>query len=260
MRILPVRSFFSAPGAPRHVPGWPFLRGLPLLCGLLRPVPVCLPCVLCAHFSLIFCLFLFGFCLSTFFSFVAHAATGTPFSFRKENGGKEPRGGATAPPSNPHSCALRPIFFSSALLAGLRGPLGRKPPADGETLEKPGSRAQLFKRFCAKEDACALRLFSPFFSLLAGLVWPFGPQIAGWRGNARKAKGAELSFSSVSVRWGRAGASSLPGKTGAVRGRAPGISRVRARMGADANTERDLPTAGVLTAGAGFLPAAGNRN
>ncbi len=224
---------------------------------------VCLPSVrLCvrAFMLLSFALFLPHFCLSKFFSFVAHAATGTPFSFRKENGGKEPRGGATAPPSNPHSCALRPIFFSSALLAGLRGPLGRKPPADGETLEKPGSRAQLFKRFCAKEDACALRLFSPFFSLLAGLVWPFGPQIAGWRGNARKAKGAELSFSSVSVRWGRAGASSLPGKTGAVRGRAPGISRVRARMGADANTERDLPTAGVLTAGAGFLPAAGNRN
>ena len=97
-RILPVRSFFSAPGAPRHVPGWPFLRGLPLLCWLLCPVPVCLPCVLCAHFSLIFCLFLFGFCLSNFFSFVAHAATGTPFSFRKENGGKEPRGERRAAP------------------------------------------------------------------------------------------------------------------------------------------------------------------
>ena len=138
---------------------------------------VCLPSVrLCvrAFMLLSFALFLPHFCLSKFFSFVAHAATGTPFSFRKENGGKEPRGGATAPPSNPHSCALRPIFFSSALLAGLRGPLGRKPPADGETLEKPGSRAQLFKRFCAKEDACALRLFSPFFSLLAGLRGPLG--------------------------------------------------------------------------------------
>ena len=46
---------------------------------------------------------------------------------------------------------------------------GRKPPADGETLEKPRSRAQLFKRFCAKGDACALRLLTPFISLLAGL-------------------------------------------------------------------------------------------
>ena len=37
-RILPVRRGFSAPGAPRHMAGWPFLRGLPLLRRLLRPV------------------------------------------------------------------------------------------------------------------------------------------------------------------------------------------------------------------------------
>ena len=37
-RVLPARRGFSAPGAPRHVLGWPFLRGLPLLCGILRPV------------------------------------------------------------------------------------------------------------------------------------------------------------------------------------------------------------------------------
>ena len=185
---------------------------------------------------------------------------GHPIFFSERKWGKRTARGRYRAPFEPPF--LRPAANHSLFRAAgrLNGPSGRKPPADGETLEKPGSRAQLFKRFCAKEDACALRLFSPFFSLLAGLVWPFGPQIAGWRGNARKAKGAELSFSSVSVRWGRAGASSLPGKTGAVRGRAPGISRVRARMGADANTERDLPTAGVLTAGAGFLPAAGNRN
>ena len=56
---------------------------------------VCLPSVrLCvrAFMLLSFALFLPHFCLSKFFSFVAHAATGTPFSFRKENGGKEPRG------------------------------------------------------------------------------------------------------------------------------------------------------------------------
>ena len=38
-RILPVRRGFSAPGVPRHMAGWPFLRGWPLLCWLLRPVP-----------------------------------------------------------------------------------------------------------------------------------------------------------------------------------------------------------------------------
>ena len=38
-RILPVRRGFSAPGVPRHMAGWPFLRGWPLLCWLLCPVP-----------------------------------------------------------------------------------------------------------------------------------------------------------------------------------------------------------------------------
>ena len=54
----------------------------------------CLPvlCRLRGLFFFIFRLFLPDFCLSKIFSFVAHAATGTPFSFRKENGGKEPRG------------------------------------------------------------------------------------------------------------------------------------------------------------------------
>ena len=47
-----------------------------------------------------------------------------------------------------------------------------------ETLEKPRSRAQLFKRFCAKGNTCALRLISPFFSLLAGLT-------ALWAANRR---------------------------------------------------------------------------
>ena len=30
---------FFLSGVPRHMAGWPFLRGQPLLCGLLRPVP-----------------------------------------------------------------------------------------------------------------------------------------------------------------------------------------------------------------------------
>ena len=50
-RILPVRRGFSAPGAPRHVLGWPFLRGLPLLRRLLHAVSVCPPCgFVCAFF------------------------------------------------------------------------------------------------------------------------------------------------------------------------------------------------------------------
>ena len=42
----------------------------------------------------------------------------------------------------------------------------------------------------------------------------------------------------------QARAFSLPGKTGAVRGLAPGKNRVRARRGEEKDTVRDLPTAG----------------
>ena len=54
----------------------------------------------------------------------------------------------------------------------------------------------------------------------------------------------------------QARAFSLPGKTEAVRGPAPGTSRVRARRGEERDTVRDLPTAGVLTAG---VPTAGEK-
>ena len=132
---------------------------------------VCLFYVVCTRiFLLSFAFSCLAFCLSNFFSFVAHAATGTPFSFRKENGGKEPRGERRAAPLR--TPFLRPAAnLPFSLAAGrLKRPFGRKPPAGGETLEKPGSRAQLFKRFCAKGDACALWLISPFLSLLAGLA------------------------------------------------------------------------------------------
>ena len=69
-----------------------------------------------------------------------------------------------------------------------------------------------------------------------------------------KSQGAKLSFSSVSVRWGRAGAFTLPQGTVAQRGRTLGNSRGRARRGEEKDRERDLPGAA-----AGFLPAAGNR-
>ena len=107
-------------------------------------------------------------------------------------------------------------------------------------------------------------------------------------GNARKAKGAKLSFSGVSVRGGTGGPSFYifmeglaqafarqapsrpqgtgggisvcPGKQEPCVGHAHGTSRVRARLSKDTNTVRDLLTAGVITAGAGFLPARENRS
>ena len=124
-----------------------------------------------------------------------------------------------------------------------------------ETLEKPRSRAQLFKRFCAKGDACALRLLTPFFWLLAGLS---GHSAANRRltGKRPKSQGAELQlfgrFCALGMRRGFCPAGflpaagnrrwdfSLPGKTEAQRGLAPGTSRVRARLGAGTNPVRDL--------------------
>ena len=99
-----------------------------------------------------------------------------------------------------------PLFLAAGRLTR---PFGRKPPADGETPEKPRSRAQLFRRFCA-------------------LGMRRGFRLAGFRLGHRK----------------RGWASCLPGKTGAVRGPALGTNRVRARLGKATNPVRDLPAAG----------------
>ena len=184
-------------------------------------------CCLCGFFLSIFALFCLNSSSQKAFHLSLRPRRASTF-FRKESRQRFAKG---LRPFEPHSCALRPIFSFSALLAGLRGLSGRKPPADGETLEKPRSRAQLFKRFCAKENACALRLISPFFSLLAGLHGPSGRKPPADRGNARKAKGAKLSFSGVSVRGGCAGAFTLPQETVAQRGRTLGNSRGRVRLG-----------------------------
>ena len=142
---------------------------------------VCLPSVrLCLRvFRLSFVFSCLTFVSQTSFHLSLMPRRAPHFLFGKKMGEKNREG---LRPFEPHSCALRLIFFSSALLAGLRGPLGRKPPAGRETLEKPRSKAQLFKRFCAKGYACALRPISPFLSLLAGLRGLL-PQTAGWRGN-----------------------------------------------------------------------------
>ena len=65
---------------------------------------------------------------------------------------------------------VRDLLAAGALLAGLSGHSAANRRQVRETLEKPRSRAQLFKRFCAKEYACALRPVTPSSSLLAGLT------------------------------------------------------------------------------------------
>ena len=162
--------------------------------------------------------------------------------FRKESRQRFARG-AVAPPSNPHSSALRPISLSPRCWPAYAGLWAANRRQIRETLEKPRSKAQLFKRFCAKEDACALSLLSPFFWLLAGLaaLWAANRRLAGKR---PKSQGAKLSFSGVSVRWGRAGAFARPGKQEPNVGLHPEPTACVRGSNADTNTVRVLPTAG----------------
>ena len=137
--------------------------------------------------------------------------------------------------------------------------MGRKPPADRETLEKPRSRAQLFKRFCAKGDVCTLLLIFPFFWLLAGLRGHSAANRRQVRETLEKPRSrAQLfkRFCALGTRRGFCPAGFLPaagnrrwdfsptGKTEARRGLAPGKNRVRARRGEERDTVRELPTAG----------------
>ena len=95
--------------------------------------PVCPPCALCVHFRLVlavcspvlccvrgFSLLSFAFFCLTFASQISFHLSLRPRRastfFRKESRQRFAKG---LRPFEPHSCALRLIFFSSALLAGL---------------------------------------------------------------------------------------------------------------------------------------------
>ena len=183
---------------------------------------------------------------------------GHPIFFSERKWGKRTaRGAARRSPSNPipAPCGQSPL---SPRCWPAYAAFGRKPPADGETLEKPGSRAQLFKRFCAKGDACALSLISPFLSLLAGLAalraanrrqikeTPEKPRSKAQLFRRFCASGTRRGFcpggflpAAGNRRWDF----SLPEETGAQRGPTPGKNRGRARRGEEKDTVRDLPGA-----------------
>ena len=186
-RILPVRRGFSAPGVPRRLPGLavlalpaavvgglcvrcsgafsagvplpcsrlsavfclacaaclPFGRrrlcfrlagSLPLLCKLFAP---CLPAVrfVCAHFRLFFAFSCLTFASQISFHLSLRPRRASTF-FRKESRQRFAKG---LRPFEPHSCALRLIFFSSALLAGLRGPSAANRRLTGKRLKSQGA-------------------------------------------------------------------------------------------------------------------------
>ena len=208
------------PGVPRHVPGWSFLRGLPLLWRLLCTVPrlfsagMPLPCsrlvgclillrlvwsalplpachaLVRAFFLLSFAFFRLTFASQISFHLSLRPRRASTF-FRKESRQRFAKG---LRPFEPHSCALRSIFSSSSLLAGLRGLSGRKPRLAGKRLKSPGAELSFSSVSVQRGDACALSLITPFFSLLAGLSGPSGRKPPAGMGNARKAKEQSSAF------------------------------------------------------------------
>ena len=123
--------------------------------------------------------------------------------FRKESRQRFAKG---LRPFEPHSCALRSIFSSSSLLAGLTALRAANRRLTGKRSKKPRSRAQLFQAFlCEGGDACALSPITPLFLAAGRLNGPSGRKPPAGMGNARNAKEQSSSFSGVSVRGGTFG-------------------------------------------------------
>ena len=161
---------------------------------------------------------------------------------------------------NPHSCALRPIFFFFALLAGLTALRAANRRQIRETLEKLRSRAQLFKRFCAlgtrrsffpawenrspvwahtrnQPRACAAgqkhKLGARIARRSRGLFPCPGKQEPGVGLHSKRTacvRDAGKKKTQCASCPAQPRAFSLPGKTEAQRGLAPGKNRVRARL------------------------------
>ena len=228
---------------------------LPLLC-LARAAGACLPFArraLCVH----------GFSL-LFFLFSLRPRRASTF-FRKESRQRFARGRGSAPFEPPF---LRPaanlfLFRAAGRLSGHSAANRRQ---IRETLEKPRSRAQLFKRFCAKEDACTLSPISPLFlaagRLSAALRAANRRLIRETLEKPRSKAQLFKRFCALGERvaprftysWkfgvgfcpaagNRNQAFSPPGKTEAQRGLAPRKNRVHAQLGKGTNQVRGLPGA-----------------
>ena len=157
----------AATGIPLLVPSRGFVPGLRVLSPAafsrtFAPI-ACLPVLRClCGFSLscFFALSCLTFSSQTSFHLSLRPRRASTF-FRKESRQRFAKG---LRPFEPHSSALRPISPFPALLAGLRGPLGRKPPADGETLEKAKEQSSAFSSVSVRRRTPAPFRCSPPFS------------------------------------------------------------------------------------------------
>ena len=131
---------------------------------------VCLPAVrfVCARIFLLS----FAFSCLTFSSQISFHLSLRPRRastfFRKESRQRFAKG---LRPFEPHSCALRSIFSSSSLLAGLTALRAANRRLTGETLEKAKEQSSAFSSVSVRRRTPApFRRSPPFFSLLAGLT------------------------------------------------------------------------------------------
>ena len=132
----------------------------------------CLPCS--ALFMRVFSLLFFALsCLTsssqTSFHLSLRPRRASTF-FRKESRQRFARGRGSAPFEPPFLRPAADLPFPPRCWPAYAALWAANRRQIRETLEKPRSRAQLFKRFCAKGDACALSPITPFFWLLAGLT------------------------------------------------------------------------------------------
>ena len=174
----PAALFSVSHAASAFVPGprrWGSDYRLPAMCFIAR------------IYSFIFCLFLPNFFLSKFFSLVAQAATGLYFLPKKSR----QRFAVQLRPFEPHSCALRPIFSSSALLVGQPGPLAQNRRLGRQRLKSPGAELSFSSVSVREGNACALSI-TPF--LAAGGLAALRLQIAGWGMAALKPKEQSSAF------------------------------------------------------------------
>ena len=162
---------------------------LPLLCEFSCSLPICLPCALfrlvltvCSSilcrvrvFSLLSLSF---FCLTSssqnFFHLSLRPRRASTF-FRKESRQRFAKG---LRPFEPHSCALRPIFSFSSLLAGLTTLRAANRRLTGKRLKSQGAELSFSSVSVRRGTSAPFRRSPPF-----SRCWPayaaFRPQFAG---------------------------------------------------------------------------------
>ena len=169
-----------------------------------------------------------------------------------------------------NACALSPISPFFWLLAGLAALRAANRWQIRETPEKPKEQSSAFRALLCVGDAPGL---SPCPGKQEPGAGPHPERTACVRGSnadtntVRDLPGAAARLARRRRRspaWActrkkpRACAAQMQTQTRCAT--CPAQPRVRARRGEERDTVRDLPTAGVLAAGAGFLPARENRS